>query len=155
MTSSTSSRTSLTNVGIEGVLMTLAALPFLLASTGTDPEDLVVWRIIAAATASLFCLGAAIFIFRKILIGKIFGSWLLQAAVSQGFLILPRNPRLLCSLALSLSNHFFSCGNFASINIQASIIHPTTEAFSGHEGLYGPCRLSRSPVFCSIPLAMG
>ena len=74
--------------------MTLAALPFLLASTGTDPEDLVVWRIIAAATASLFCLGAAIFIFRKILIGKIFGYLAIAGCGIAGFPYFATEPQI-------------------------------------------------------------
>ncbi len=71
--SSASSRTSLTNVGIEGVLMTLATLPFLLASAGTGGEGLGAWRVIVSSTAFLCCLVAAVLLFRRTLPGKIFG----------------------------------------------------------------------------------
>ena len=73
MNSAASSRTSLTNVGIEGVLMTLAALPFLLASAGTSGEGLGAWRVIVSTIASLSCLVAAVLLFRRTLLGKIFG----------------------------------------------------------------------------------
>jgi len=70
---STASRSSLANVGIEGVLMTLAPLPFLLASAGTVGEDPTLWRILASSAASFFCLLASVFLLRRTLLGKIFG----------------------------------------------------------------------------------
>ncbi len=53
--------------------MTLAVLPFLPASVGTGGEGLVAWRIIVSSIASLCCLGASLLLFRRTLLGKIFG----------------------------------------------------------------------------------
>lgn len=53
--------------------MTLATLPFLLAGTGTVDEAHVAWRIISASMASLFALGASVFLYRRTQLGKIFG----------------------------------------------------------------------------------
>lgn len=72
--SATPTRSSLTDVGTEGVLIALACLPFVLASAAANDEELVVWRLIVAAIASLFCLATSILLFRRTLLGKICGS---------------------------------------------------------------------------------
>ena len=73
MIPSTSSRSSLANVGIEGVLMTLVPLPFLLASAGILGEEPAAWRVLASSGASFFCLMASILLLRRPLPGKVFG----------------------------------------------------------------------------------
>ncbi len=59
--------------GIEGVLLALTALPLLLASAGIDGGSPVAWRLAAASVASVFCLGASMFLLRKTLTGKLCG----------------------------------------------------------------------------------
>ena len=63
-------RTPLANVAIEGVLLTMAAFPFLLACAGTSGEEPAAWRMAVAAAASLCCLGASYCFFRKWVLGK-------------------------------------------------------------------------------------
>jgi trk system potassium uptake protein len=94
MNSATSSRTSLTNVGIEGVLLTLAALPFLLASAGAVGEGPVAWRLIASSVASLFCLSASMLLLRRTLLGKIFGCLALGGCGIAGFPYFVTEPQI-------------------------------------------------------------
>jgi trk system potassium uptake protein TrkH len=63
----------LLNVGIEGSLMALAPLPFLLAGAGTVDQFLGPWRLIASSAAAFFCLLTAMLLLRRSLPGKIFG----------------------------------------------------------------------------------
>ncbi len=63
-------RAPLANVAIEGVLLTMAAFPFLLACAGTGGEEPAAWRMAVAAAASLCCLGASYCFFRKWVLGK-------------------------------------------------------------------------------------
>ncbi len=94
MTSSTSPRASLTNVGIEGVLITLSSLPFLLANAGTDGGGPVAWRVITASIASLLCFGASILLFRKTLLGKIFGFLAIVGCGIAGFPLFAKEPQI-------------------------------------------------------------
>lgn len=94
MNTSIPSRTSRTNAGIEGALATLATLPFLLATAGTPAGGPPAWRIIAAAVASLACLGASLLLFRRILPAKILGYAAIAGCGIAGFPYLATDPRI-------------------------------------------------------------
>ncbi len=85
MTPTISSRALLTNVGIEGVLLTLATVPFLLAGAGAAGEDNVAWRLIASSLGSLFCIGTSMLLLRRTLPGKILGCLALGGCGIAGF----------------------------------------------------------------------
>jgi trk system potassium uptake protein TrkH len=95
-------------VGIEGVLMTLAALPFLLAAAGTSVEGPVAWRVIASSIASLLCLGASVLLFRKTLLGKISGYLAIAGCGIAGLPYFATEPQiaLLGGVALIQSCYF-------------------------------------------------
>lgn len=73
----------MTNVAIEGVLLTMAAFPFLLACTGIGGEKPAAWRIAVATAASLCFIVAAFYFSRKSLLGKALASF----AVACGFIV--------------------------------------------------------------------
>lgn len=70
-----SSQPSLQQVGVEGTLMALAPVPFLLASTNISNSIPPIWRLIVASVAAVSCLVCAFTLYRRPRIGKFFG-WL-------------------------------------------------------------------------------
>ena len=76
------------------MLAALAALPFLLATAGTAGGGPVTWRVIAAAIASLSCLGASLLLLRRILPGKLLGYAAIAGCGVAGFPYLATEPRI-------------------------------------------------------------
>jgi trk system potassium uptake protein TrkH len=70
----TISRSSLPHVGVEGALMTLAPLPFVLASVGIDSNIPPFWRLGISIFAAIACLVCAFTLYRRPIIGKIFAG---------------------------------------------------------------------------------
>jgi trk system potassium uptake protein TrkH len=68
------SRSSLSQVGMEGALIALSPLPFIFASIGLDSDFPPVWRIGIASLASITCLICAFTLFRRPSMGKFFGG---------------------------------------------------------------------------------
>ncbi|MDO9041948.1 MAG: potassium transporter TrkG [Desulfocapsaceae bacterium] len=69
------SRASLQEVGVEGMLMALSPVPFMLAAmmmTGNTNPPL--WRLVAAGVAVFSCLAAAFLLLRRPQAGRIFGG---------------------------------------------------------------------------------
>lgn len=81
-------------MGIEGVLTTLTALPFIFASAGVDGEHSVTWRMIAASIAALFCLAASMFLFRRTPLGKILGYLAIASCGLSGLPFLTTEPQI-------------------------------------------------------------
>ena len=108
MNSSFVSRSALADVGLEGILLTLATLPFVLAGAGTVGEDPVAWRILAATVASLSCLGTALLLFRRTLLGKRIGGLAIVACSTAGLPYFATAPEIaLLSGVLIIQSCFF------------------------------------------------
>jgi trk system potassium uptake protein len=98
----------LANVGLEGVLMTLAALPFLLANAGAVGDSPVAWRVIASSLAAICFLGASLLLFRRTLPGKISGYLAIAGCGIAGFPYFATEPQiaLLGGVALIQASYF-------------------------------------------------
>ncbi len=70
------------------------ALPFLLASAGTDGGSPAAWRLIAASIASVLCLGASMLLFRSTLPGKICGYLAIVGCGIAGFPYFAAEPQI-------------------------------------------------------------
>lgn len=58
--------------GIDGAVSALSPIPFILVGLGNNPVSL--WQMVSASIASVFLLTCAMMLFRRPLIGKIFGQ---------------------------------------------------------------------------------
>ena len=83
------SRSSLSQVGMEGALIALSPLPFIFASIGLDNDFPPVWRIVIASLASITCLVCALTLFRRPSMGRFFGglSCLSSFAIALPYLV--------------------------------------------------------------------
>ena len=68
------SRASLQQVGVEGLLMVLSPVPFMLAAMMAGNVTPSLWRMAAAAVAALSCLAAAFLLLRRPQMGRSFGG---------------------------------------------------------------------------------
>lgn len=80
--------------GIEGILLTLATLPLLLAGAGTDGGNPEAWRFIAASIASVLCFGASLLLLRRTLPGKICGYLAIVGCGVAGFPFFAAEPQI-------------------------------------------------------------
>lgn len=73
------SRASLQRVGVEGLLVVLSSVPFMLAAMTGDTAMPPRWRLAAAGAASLSCLAAAFLLLRRPQLGRLFAGLALAA----------------------------------------------------------------------------
>lgn len=105
---STVPRSSLNQVGIEGVLLVLTPLPVLLACAGAGP--IRPWTLSAAALTATCCCLTALLLLRHVLAGRLFGFLTLLGCVAAGFPFLQSDPliALLGAVALIQSGYALS-----------------------------------------------
>ncbi|MDD3813623.1 MAG: potassium transporter TrkG [Desulfocapsaceae bacterium] len=80
------SRASLQRVGVEGLLVVLSSVPFMLAAMIGDTATPPRWRLAAAGVASISCLAAAFLLLRRPQLGRLFGG---LALASSTIVIIP------------------------------------------------------------------
>ncbi|MHB8810166.1 MAG: potassium transporter TrkG [Desulfobulbaceae bacterium] len=85
-------RSTLLQVGIEGALMTLAPVPFILAITMEDAATPPLWRLIAATIAALACLAAALLLLRRPRTGQVLAVVMVTASVVTVYPYLAADP---------------------------------------------------------------
>lgn len=68
------SRASVLRVGVEGLLMALSPVPFMLAAMIGDTAAPPLWRMVAAAVAATSCLAAAFLLLRRPQLGRTLGG---------------------------------------------------------------------------------
>ncbi len=96
-------------IGIEGALMAFSPLPLLFPSTGIDIAGPPLWPLITASIATVTCFICGLTLFRRPLIGKIFGFIASGASYCAAFNYILTNPFaaligsvILISIALTL-----------------------------------------------------
>ncbi|MBU3951344.1 MAG: hypothetical protein KJ658_04340, partial [Proteobacteria bacterium] len=82
----------LSQVGIEGALMTLSSLPFVFASLGVHGQIPAFWRLGLASFAGVSCLVCAFTLFRRPQMGKFFGGMSFLGSFAAALPYLVTNP---------------------------------------------------------------
>lgn len=83
---------SLQQVGLEGALLTIASVPFILACTLVENVHPALWRLQAAAITSFFCIATACLLLRRPLLGRISGGLALTGSLVTAFPYLSSDP---------------------------------------------------------------
>lgn len=136
------SRSSLSQVGVEGALMALSPLPFIFASIGMDSHPF--WRLGIASFAMITCLICAVTLFRRPDIGKIFGALSCLSIFAAALPYLATNP-----VAALLGIVTLIGSGFALLDFRLHVDH---DKKSNHENR---CQQRARWAIMTIPVIVG
>ena len=103
---------SISGMAMEGALMALSPLPFLLLFVGFDGEKLHLWRLIIASVAATAAFSGGLMLFRRPLTGKLFCGIALTGSFAILFPWLTSNPFAALSGSVAFIGTFFALIDF-------------------------------------------